>query len=196
MDGDEVGVDEGVFTALIALYVVFEVVGAGSVGVARVLKGGVGSVAEFPAVFIAVSGSVVDVDGEGFATFEGVNTRVEVGHRLRVDGYDYSVARHALLAYAGVLHLYHILVFCKGVGCSLNGRSSFAKGLPGEFVVFVCSVSVGCVECDGVDIAQDGVLAKIGDGGVDRRNTGQRIPHAVELIVDFHMDSEVTSGVG
>ena len=85
--GDEVGVDKGVFTALIAFDVVFQVVGACSIGVAGVSEGGVGAVAEYPAVFVAIVSGVVNIDCEGFASFKRIDTGVETGNRLGINRY-------------------------------------------------------------------------------------------------------------
>ncbi len=130
VDGDEIGVDEGVFASFIAFDIVFKVVGACGEGVARVFECGVGAIAKYPAIFIAVLGGVVDVDSEGFASFERVETGVETGNGLFVDIDNNCVAcgtgdfqfRNAVdgLYYIGGGFLYSANGF-DGAGCIASG---------------------------------------------------------------------------
>ena len=65
-------------------------------------KGGVCSIAEDPTVFITVFGGILDIDGEGFAAFEGIDTGVEAWYGLFVDGDNNGVTTAAGCAFVSV----------------------------------------------------------------------------------------------
>ena len=130
--GDKVEEDEGVFAAFVAFDIVFEVVGTCLVGVAGVAECGVGAVAEYPAVFIAVGCRVVDVDGEGFAALKRIDTGVETGNWLRVDMHHDGVTRRARCSFVGVDGLYYISCRLVYTLERFDDASSVACGLPLE----------------------------------------------------------------
>ena len=76
----------------------------------------------------------------------------------------------------------------------MNCVGFLSEGFPGEGVVGV-DVSVFCVKGDGLDIADESVVAKFGRRRPYSLDGSRGVPFAAEFVVDAYVDGEVAGCV-
>ena len=104
-------------------------------------------------------GCVDDVDGEGFASFEGEDSGVEGGDRLRVDGEDDSVTCRAGDVLSGIVHFNHISLLSVFARVGGDGLGGVAERFPGVAVVKTVGEVVTSIKHDAFGAAEHGVVA-------------------------------------
>ena len=173
---------------------VAEVVLSGAIGVGGTLCRGRVAVAEVPEVVVAVLRGVLKVDGVGFAAFQRVHARVEVGQGLVVDVDAYRVACGAVDFPFLVCHGHGVQ--CRGTHhtACFHGVGILAERLPGKDIVSV-GVSVFGIEQQCLDVAKHGVVAKGGCGCPYGPDSCGGVPFAAEFVVDAYVDGEIAGGV-